>query len=269
MSRPKSHDYPPFRTVDGCGGFYVRNPITQKKQRFGDEALARRAAERLGIYIAKERQLRLEDAGLPTVGSVIDPFKEDEMRFMPWRAGTETNCLAKSGPIQREIGHRPIRRIDAVFLADWIGSFCATADTWNKWRFALLLLWKYGLSKGYVKVNYTENVMERSMSLVITSNHKQRRPLDVAGYKAIHETADPWLQLAMDISLLTLQGRSDVVNLRHTDFRDGHVFMIREKVGRGIHPDQADARDRATVFARSPARQYRLALSRSSNAGRA
>ena len=73
-----------------------------------------------------------------------------------------------------------------------------------KWRYVLVLLWKFALFHEWVTVNSAENVPERSTSLVIDANAKDRQPLEVAGYKAIYAVAAPWLQLAMDLSLLTL-----------------------------------------------------------------
>ncbi|HEY3784239.1 MAG TPA: tyrosine-type recombinase/integrase, partial [Steroidobacteraceae bacterium] len=54
--------------------------------------------------------------------------------------------------------------------------------------------------------------------------------LDVEGYRAIYAHAEGWLQLAMDLSLVTLQSRKEVCGMRHGDFRGGFLFVIRDKV---------------------------------------
>jgi hypothetical protein len=57
-----------------------------------------------------------------------------------------------------------------------------------------------------------------------------RQQLDVAGFQAIHVKAPPWLQIAMEQSLVTLQARKEICNTRYADYRDGHLFVIRDKV---------------------------------------
>ena len=80
-----------------------------------------------------------------------------------------------------------------------------------------------------VTKNEAEAVLARSASLQVEVNKKVRKPLDLEGYLAIRKVAEPWLQLAMDISLVTLQGRSEVCNMKHSDFRGDYLFVIREK----------------------------------------
>jgi hypothetical protein len=230
MARPREHDFPAYMTVDGDrGGFLVRNPLTGNKKRFADEQTARTVALRLAEFVQKERQAQLVDVGRPTINGLVEKWRTDQLPFMPWKAGTKTNYHAKLNRIQKEMGHRLVARTDSIFLTDWLSSFCHTADTYNKWRFALVLLFRFAVSRKYVAVNEAEAVIERSNSLVIEANQKVRRPLDLSGYKAIYQHAPEWLQVAMDLALVTLQGRSEICNMRHSDFREGFLFVIREK----------------------------------------
>jgi integrase len=217
-------------TVDGHGGYYVRSPFKKVPSRYKDREAAIEAAMLLAELVERERQARLLDAGKPTIAGLVDRFIADRIQFMPWKKGTLTNNVAKLKLIRKELGYRLVERTDAIFLNDWLAARCEKADTFMKWRYILVLLWKFALFHEWVTVNSAENVPERSTSLVIDANAKDRQPLDVAGYKSIYAVAAPWLQLAMDLSLLTLQGRSEVINLRHADFRDGYAFVIREKV---------------------------------------
>ena len=207
MSRPRKHtDLPMYVTPDGRGGYFVRSPFKQSGVRFRDRDAAIEAASLLAEAVERGRQARLLDAGRPTIAGIVDKFISDQVQFMPWKKSTRTNNLAKMNRIKRELGDRVIECTDAVFLNDWLSGFCFNADTWNKWRYALVLIWKFALSRGLAQSNEAENVLERSTSLVIEANQKQRQSLTVDGYKAIYACAAPWLKLAMDISLLTLLG---------------------------------------------------------------
>lgn len=230
--RRKSNDYPPYMYDDGDrGGFIVKNPLNGKKKRFAadKEHDARQAAIALADYIRQDQQIQAFFKGRPTIATIVDRWETDRLQFMPWDIGTRRNMLAKMRRIRRELGERPIEYTDCIFLEEWMSSFCHTADTFNKWRYALVLLWKFAVARKIVDANEAEKIEERSTSKKIEANRKVRLPLDIEGFRAIHEKAEPWLQLAMEISLVTLQARNEVCNMKHADFRDGYLYVIRDK----------------------------------------
>jgi hypothetical protein len=53
--------------------------------------------------------------------------------------------------------------------------------------------------------------------------------LSIEGYLVIYKVAEPWLKLAMDISLSTMAGRNEVCDMQHADFRGDYLFLIRKK----------------------------------------
>lgn len=233
MARPKRHPFPDYMTVDGDrGGFIVRNPITGKKKRFGphEEALARQTAERLAAWVRKERERAKLFSGGETIAGLVERWKADRLPFMPWDTRTRQEALWKMDRIARELGDRLVKRTDCLFLEDWLNSFCRSTDSFNKWRYALVLLWRFAVSRRLAEANEAEKIEARSASKKLEINHKIRQPLDVDGFKAVHAAAPPFLQLAMELSLVTLQARTEVCNMRHDDFRDGYLFVIRDKV---------------------------------------
>ena len=52
-----------------------------------------------------------------------------------------------------------------------------------------------------------------------------------AEFAAVHSKADPTLQDAMDIALLTGQRPADVLKIMLTDIRDGALFVTQNKTG--------------------------------------
>lgn len=233
MARPKRHPYPDYMTVDGDrGGFIVRNPITGKRKRFrpDQEELARQTATRLAEWVRHERQMRELTTGRPTIAGLVEKWKADRLQFMPWDTRTRREMLWKLDRIARELGDRVIERTDCLFLDDWLSKFCRSTDSFNKWRYVLVLLWRFAVSRKLAKENEAEKIEARSSSKKLAINHKVRQPLDVDGFRAIHAKAEPWLQIAMEQSLVTLQARAEICNMRHDDYRDGFLYVIRDKV---------------------------------------
>jgi integrase len=233
MGRPKSSPYPTHMTVDGDrGGFVVRNPLTRKKQRFAahEEQAAREAALLLGELVDSERRMRALDAGRPTVSNLVDAWIRDRLQFMPWDKRTRQEHVWKMKRIQRELGDRTVARTDRLFLEDWLAAFCKTADQFNKWRYVLTLLWRYAVSRKLARECEPEKIEPRSQSKKLEMNRKVRKQLDVAGFKAIHAAAPGFLQIAMEQSLVTLQAREEICSMQHPHYRDGYLFVIRDKV---------------------------------------
>lgn len=232
MGRPKTYDFPPNMTVDKADGrFSVRNPLTGKRKKFApeDEAAARRAATALNEWLQTERALAALQNGKPTINSLVAKWIEDKVPLMPWSPGTRQNHLAKARRIAKELGRRTIEYTDCMFIEDWIASRAPKADTFNDWRYVFVMLWSFAVSRKLAEVNEAAKIEERSTSKKIEANLKERQSLDLDGFKKIHEKAEPWLQLAMELSLVTLQGRSEICNMQHSQFRDGHLYIIRDK----------------------------------------
>lgn len=232
MGPKKENDFPTHMSPD-CdrGGFIVRNPITKKRKRFGpeEESKAREAARLIGEWVDKERRARELDEGKPRIAALVDKWISDRMPFMPWDEGTRKSAGYKLARIRRELGSRVVSRTDCLFLEDWL-HFCKTGDAWNKWRYILVLLWKFAVSRKMAETNEAEKLEERSTSKKLEANQKVRQQLDIRGFEAIHEKAPAWLQIAMEQSLVTLQARTEICNMKHADYRNGHLFVIRDKV---------------------------------------
>jgi hypothetical protein len=218
-------------TVDR-GGFRVRGPKGIARQRFRNEDDARRAALLLQEKIDSLKQKALTGCVLPTVSMLVRKFETepDDMAWQPWKDSTKHNNGFMFRKIERELGKRTLQHLDVVQLKQWLAKFCVTGDQWLKWRHLLVLLWGHALSNGLVPVNEAEKLPKHSASRKLAVNRKKRQPLTLETFRAIRERAEPWLQLAMDLSMLTLQSRNEVLNMKHADFRGGYLYVIRAKV---------------------------------------
>jgi len=258
------HDFPDYMTVDGDrGGFEVKNPLTGKKKRFSKEREreARDLALLIGEFVRREKLQRAIDEGLPTVNRLVQRWKAEEMPFQPWDPGTRKNYDSWFRRIDADLGHKVVQSVTALQLHNWLASFCKNADTWNHYRYALVLLWKFAVLQQMCKSNEAEKVAYRSTSKKLEMNRKLRRRLTIEDYRLIHSRAEPWFQIAMEQSLITLLGREEVCEIQHQHYRNGLLFVIREKVAgdsaKGfiripITPDMQALQRRSRLLANSP-----------------
>lgn len=235
MARPKNNDRPAYMWPDGDrGGWVVVNPLNGKKRRFtaDQEALARETAAVLNQYVEKERQRALLNAGKPSLDEVVQRWIREQMPLQPWDDSTRETAQMRLARIRRELGAGGalIEDITCVEMARWLSKTAPKADPFNKWRQMLVLLWSFAVVEGMARSNEAEKVPRRSTSRKIEGNRKTRKPLDVEGFRAIHAHAEPLLQLAMEMSLVTTLARNELCLLRHEHFRDGWVYVIRDKV---------------------------------------
>lgn len=248
MGRKNKTGFPAHMRKDGDrGGFVVINPVSGKKLRFspGEEQQARETAEALALWVEQRRRREAFEAGMPTVSKVITSWLEERLPLEPWDESTRETYVWRMERIRTELGESLIDGLDCRALETWLAKTAKKADPFNKWRFALVLLWRFAVAQKLAKSNEPEKIERRSTSRKIASNRKERQQLDVPGYQAIYELAEPWMRLAMDLSLLTLQSRREVCAMKHEHFRNGHLYVIRDKTA--ADSDMAFIRIRLTA----------------------
>lgn len=230
--RPRKHKLPDNLTLDGSTGRYrYRSPLDGKRKWMGKDRdhavekaeLLNRAAE------LKRQQMLLAEQGTPLFSHVIDQFIANVVPFQPWVDSTKKNKLASLRMYRREFGDRLLESIDRIYIGHWLEDRAKKADTYNDHRQLLGEVWKYGISKGWANHNEALATLERSNSAKISANRKVRLSLSLKEFWAIHDIAPRFLQVAMQFSLITLQGRSECCNLKDDQYRDGWLYIIRQK----------------------------------------
>ena len=229
---PRKYNLPPNLSVDKCTGRYrYRNPLTGKRQWVGKDkqhAIAKAELYNKAVEL-KRQQLMLEEQGIPLMAYVIDMFISNVVPFKPWANSTRKNKVAALRLYKKEFGNRLFNSIDRIFIADWLETRTKKADTYNEHRHLLGEVWKYAISKGWCQHNEALATLERSNSLKLAANRKERLPLDLKQFWQIHDVAPKFLQVAMQFSLVTLQGRSECCNLLDNALRGDWLYIIRQK----------------------------------------
>jgi len=231
VGRKNETGYPKYMRNAGRGAFYVTNPTTGVRKWFTSESEAIQAAQALAAWLLNEKQAQALNAHRPTFGYVVPLWLRDKLQFQPWDKRTIVNYRYKLERIAREFADKPLDGTSCMEIEDWIAARGGAADNFIKWRRVFVMLYSFAIGRQMgVTVNEAEKIELRSTSKKLMVNQKKRTRLDVAGFKAIYAKAPEWLNLAMDLSLLTLQSRNEICNMRHDQFRDGHLFVIRDKV---------------------------------------
>jgi hypothetical protein len=91
-------------------------------------------------------------------------------------------------------------------------------------QFRLVLGWilACAVEEGWIDTN-------PALSTRKFSHSRKRERLTIDVYRAIWDQAPQWVRNAMDLSLLTLLRREDVVSARFADVRDGALWVVPSK----------------------------------------
>lgn len=212
--------------------FRFRDPTTGRRTWLGtDRAAAVDLAQRANTALKARAAARQANPAI-TIGHAIDMYCANVVPTKPWDTGTRRNAVWRLRVLQAEMGDRPIASADRVFLGDWLARRAKGGDLYNKWRERLVDLWVYAIARAWCDVNEAAATMKRSTSAKLAANRRQRQRLELADFWAIHDHPEcpPWLQVAIEQSLITLQSRQEIVSMRLSDYRDGWLYVVRDKV---------------------------------------
>lgn len=214
------------------GGYYqYKNPMTGKFTGMGKEkARANAAARKLNSMIDRDADLiaRVLGTGEKSLAAVVDEFITDYLPNQALSPSTLKNYAAYYRRYASEFGHRMMRGIDRKTLGDWLAAL-PSADAYNKHRTRLIELWRFAIARGYCDDNEAERTLARNQSKRIEANRRKRQRLTLEQFWAIHARSPDWFQIAMELAIITLQGRHEIAHARFDDQRDGWLYFIREK----------------------------------------
>ena len=125
--------------------------------------------------------------------------------------------------IRAALGERDVAQITIGMVSAFLDSLTPRAS--NQARAILADLLNHAAAKGLVADNPAEATIPRP-------EKKARRRHTVAGVQAIYAVAEPWLQNAIDLALLTAQRREDITTMRFDDIWDDALHVAQHKTRR-------------------------------------
>lgn len=211
------------------GGYYkYRHPLTKKEKGMGkDKKKANAAARQLNAIFMSGQDLVSHVMGTSshTIEKVIERYKKELLPFKSLSPSTLKNYEYRLNRLETDLGKRIISNLDIKTVSDYLDSNFSR-DAYIKHRNLLADVFKFAMTKGLFP-NDQENPAAATYAKAGYNKERQRLTLDQ--FKAIKEAAPQWLKNAMDLSLVTLQGRFEICNAKFSDINDGFLRVVREK----------------------------------------
>lgn len=205
-------------------GFKYRHPVTRRETFMGrDKAKAFAAAKKLNAMLIPGNDLVGRVVGSrETVADAIEVFRRDDIPARDWAPKTAEVYESVIRRINAGIGSRPVEEVTVKDCAEFIRAVTVSDRARQQFRLVLGWIMACAVQEGWIDSNPV-------LATRRFQHERKRARLTKEMYAAVWDKADPWLRLAMDISLVTLLRRDDVVSLKFTDMRDGALWVIPQK----------------------------------------
>lgn len=205
-------------------GFKYRHPITRKEHSMGkDKAKAFAAAKKLNAMLMPSNDLvsKVLTPG-ETVADAIVVFRRDDVPGRKWAPKTAEVYESVIRRIEAGLGSKPVADVTVKVCATFIREVTESDRARQQFRLVLGWILACAVEEGWIDTN-------PALATRRFQHERKRVRLTLDVYRAIWDQAAPWLRNAMDLSLVTLLRREDVVTVKFADVRDGHLWVVPSK----------------------------------------
>lgn len=226
--RPRSKSpigLPPNLYPAGANAWRYKRPDDGTWHGMGtDKARAIAAAKQLNSLLMTGSDLvgSVLGSGM-TVREFIETIYEPIVAERALAKNSRGNYKVRLGQIKSGIGDKICDQVTLKDCSELLDSF--TPRSSNQLRTRLIDVMRYIVAKGMAPQNLAELTIEKT-------EKKERKRHTVAGLAAIRAASPPWLQNAIDLSLITTQARNEIIQMKFTDVRDGRLHVVRAKTQR-------------------------------------
>ena len=188
-----------------------------------DKAKAFAAAKKLNALLIPGNDLvgRVLTPG-ETVADAIKVFRADDIPGRKWAPKTAEVYESVIRRIEAGLGTTPIVEVTVKVCATFIREVTESERARQQFRLVLGWILACAVEEGWIDTNPALATRK-----FLHSRKRERLSIDV--YRAIWDAAPLWVRNAMDLSLLTLLRREDVVSARFADLRDGALWVVPSK----------------------------------------
>ena len=227
MARPRkkgNKDLPANLYRNNDNGWRYRHPITGVFHTMGtDRNKAFHAAKKLNEILIKDDNLVANILGNEVSFKDFSETYLSEKRRKdgrPISENTKSTYQIQLNRLYKFWGSKNLESITLRVVNDYLDSL--TPSNAKSVRSLLCNIFDVAVSKGLCPDNPARVTLQRYVP-------KQRKRHTLEGLQTIRDHSPLWLQNAIDLSMLTTQRRSDIVNLRWTDIKDGHLYIAQQK----------------------------------------
>ncbi|WP_297533000.1 phage integrase Arm DNA-binding domain-containing protein [Thalassolituus sp.] len=210
--------------------YRYKHPITGVMHPLGkNKAEANTAARILNAKLLQDDAC-VVDRIMGTVGismaALVERFRDDRLPEMGLKVSTLKLMGYRLNRIVADLGDRVITEMTTKDCATWLDDNFES-DPYVKHRGTLIELFRYAENKGLRNGN--DNPAEGTYPNR-KKKKKARKRMTVEQYLAIHAAAPDWMKIAMELALITLQGRSELIRMRYDAIKDCYLYVVRQKV---------------------------------------
>ncbi len=154
-----------------------------------------------------------------TVADAITVFRHDDIPARRWAPKTAEVYKSVIRRIETGIGTRQVDDVTVTECAEFIRAVTQSDRARQQFRLVLGWIMTCAVQEGWIDTNPV-------LATRRFQHERKRARLTKEVYSAIWDKAEPWLRVAMELSLVTLLRREDVVSLKFTDVRDGFLWVV-------------------------------------------
>ncbi|HYG07722.1 MAG TPA: tyrosine-type recombinase/integrase [Stenotrophomonas sp.] len=205
-------------------GYKYRHPLTRRETWMGkDKAKAFAAARQLNALLSQSADLVARVTGTgKTVADAVAIFRQDDVPSRKWGARTAAEYEIIIRRVEKGLGERQLETLSVKDCAEWLRADTESERGRQTRRLVLGWILACAVEEGWIESNPA--TVTRKFAFT-----RKRERLTEETFRAIRGAAPHWLQVAMDLSLLTLLRRDDVVNLTFADVHDGALWVVPSK----------------------------------------
>lgn len=251
---PKTADLPENLYINGIYYRY-RHPQTGEYHQMGvDKKLAIQAARKLNAQLMPGNDLVRRVLGEHhfTWANLVERYQRERQSAEGKKASTTKEENYRLQHIADGLGMVTLEDTTQRLLSNWLDTNY-TNNAYTKHRGTLIKLMDFAIAKGMFP-DGQQNLA--ASTLIEREAPKVRAILTIEQFGVIHAKAEPWLQVAMELALVTTQRRGDLVKMKFSDIKDGYLFVVQnktEKHGYKAHLKIAVGETLAGIISRSRA----------------
>lgn len=220
---------PNLYSTQSAGRTYYtyRRPTDGKRFGLGSDkrkanAIARQANAQL--MEDKDRLAQVLGTNDITLSEMIALYQDEILGTKTLAEQTRRNAEYRLARFKQDLGDRVVSQFDVGQIASYLDQF--KRDSYVKHRGQMVELFRFAKRKGWFP-DTRDNPAELTYSKMDYGKHRRRMTLQQ--FRAIHQQAPHWMQIAMELAIVTLQGRYEVCHMRYDDLQDDQLYVVREK----------------------------------------
>ena len=222
--RKGKKDLPPNLYKDGQKGYVYRNPLTGKRKRLhGDKTEIINAVIAANTALIKQQIVLVNDVPF---SELITNFKKE---YLPGRRLAKTTLAEHGRRINQYLKawkNEPVGGFTVFKISAFLDGL--PQSTYTKHRGLLIEVFKYAISKGLIDENPAEKTLQRK------AEPRKRKRWTKEQFFNMRKSAPEWLKIAMDLAVVTLQRRDDLINIKFDDVKDGYLYVKQHKTGKRL-----------------------------------